>query len=141
MQHQDTYALFVRLPLDQASKLDRAARSLGSAKKDLVAGLVDRYVDPDTPGGLEQLRALGTPSGARRRVIVEADDAPLAVGGYGFRPAAPTEVLTPEQAAELLQVDVDAVLALAAEGTLPGRQIGEEWRFARSALIDWLAKD
>jgi excisionase family DNA binding protein len=48
-------------------------------------------------------------------------------------------VLTPAQAAALLQVDEEAVLALAEEGRLPGRRIGAEWRFARAALVAWLS--
>jgi excisionase family DNA binding protein len=48
-------------------------------------------------------------------------------------------VLTAEQAAELLQVTEAEVLALAEAGTLPGRRIGDKWRFSRPALIEWLA--
>ena len=132
-----TLALFVRLPVDQARKLDRAAHAVGSAKKDLVAGLVDRYVDPDSDDGLEALRGLGA---SPRRVIIEADEPPLVVGHHAFRPADLPEVLTPAQAAALLQVDEDDVLALAEQGRLPGRRIGEQWRFARAALVEWLAE-
>jgi len=74
-----------------------------------------------------------------RRVIVEADDPALVVGHHSFRPAELPDVLTPAQAAALLQVDEEAVLALAEEGQLPGRRIGEDWRFARSALVAWLS--
>jgi excisionase family DNA binding protein len=49
------------------------------------------------------------------------------------------DVLTPAQAAALLQVDEDAVLALAEDGRLPGRRIGDEWRFARAAVVEWLS--
>src|SRR5689334_16828761 len=38
--------LYVRLPTEASEKLDRAAATLGMRKKDLVAGLVNRYVDP-----------------------------------------------------------------------------------------------
>ena len=31
------------------------------------------------------------------------------------------------------------VVALAEQGTLPGRRIGDRWRFSRLALIAWLA--
>ena len=48
-------------------------------------------------------------------------------------------MLTPAQAAVLLQVPEDEVVALAEEGTLPGRRIGHHWRFARPALIAWLS--
>jgi excisionase family DNA binding protein len=131
-----TSALFVRLPADQARKLDRAAHALGSAKKDLVAGLVERYVDPDSDDGLAALRALDA---SPRRVIVEADEPQLVVGHHAFRAAELPEVLTPEQAAALLQVDEHEVLALAAAGRLPGRRIGDQWRFSRAALVAWLA--
>jgi excisionase family DNA binding protein len=43
--------------------------------------------------------------------------------------------------AELLQVDPDDVSALADAGELPGRKIGDEWRFLRSAVLGWLAGD
>ena len=139
----DTSALFVRLPAAEARKLDRAAHAVGAAKKDLVAGLVARYVDPDSDDGLHLLRRLGAeaPGAMPRRVVVEADEPQLVVGHHSFRPADLSEVLTPAQAAALLQVDEDAVLALAEEGQLPGRRIGDEWRFARAALVAWLSGD
>src|SRR3954466_530042 len=115
-------ALYVRLPADEARKLDRAAHAVGAPKKDLVAGLVARYVDPDTDRGLPALRPLGAeaPGALPRRVVVEADDPQLVVGHHSFRPADLPDVLTPAQAAQLLQVDEGAVLALAEEGRLPG---------------------
>jgi excisionase family DNA binding protein len=73
-------------------------------------------------------------------VVVEADDPALVVGHHSFRPAEIPDVLTPAQAAALLQVEEDAVLALAEEGRLPGRRIGDEWRFARAALVAWLSE-
>jgi excisionase family DNA binding protein len=137
----DTSALFVRLPAAEARKLDRAAHAVGAPKKDLVAGLVARYVDPDSDAGLEALRTLGAeaPGALPRRVVIEADDPQLVVGHHSFRPAEIPDVLTPAQVAALLQVDEDAVLALAEEGRLPGRRIGDDWRFARAAVVAWLA--
>jgi excisionase family DNA binding protein len=74
----------------------------------------------------------------RRRVTVETlDRGDLTIGHHSFRPRTP-EVLTPEDAAELLQVDPGVVLELARAGTLPGRELGGEWRFARVALLEWL---
>jgi excisionase family DNA binding protein len=137
----DTSALFVRLPAAEARKLDRAAHAVGAPKKDLVAGLVARYVDPDSDAGLKALRTLGAqaPGALPRRVVIEADEPQLIVGHHSFRPADIPDVLTPGQAAALLQVDEDAVLALAEEGRLPGRRIGDEWRFARAAVVEWLS--
>jgi excisionase family DNA binding protein len=85
-----------------------------------------------------RLRAC-TLTASPRRVIVEADEPALVVGHHSFRPADVPEVLTPAQAAVLLQVDEDAVLALAEDGRLPGRRIGDEWRFSRAALVAWLS--
>jgi excisionase family DNA binding protein len=63
----------------------------------------------------------------------------MTVGHHAFTPAQLPDVLTPVQAAELLQVSEDEVVELAEAGTLPGRRIGERWRFSRPALIAWLA--
>ncbi len=51
------------------------------------------------------------------------------------------EVLTLEEAADLLRLAADAVRARASHGDLPGRQFGGEWRFSRAALLSWLAGD
>ena len=48
------------------------------------------------------------------------------------------EVLSVEQAGALLKVPAATVRREARAGRLPGRHVGKEWRFARSALIDWL---
>ena len=47
-------------------------------------------------------------------------------------------MLTAAQAAELLQVEEAEVVALAERGELPGRRIGDAWRFSRAALLAWL---
>jgi excisionase family DNA binding protein len=65
-------------------------------------------------------------------------DGETTVGRAEVRAAPDPEVLTVEQAAELLQVDPDTVRSLAREGTLPGRKVGREWRFWRTALLRWL---
>jgi excisionase family DNA binding protein len=55
------------------------------------------------------------------------------------RGSQPQGTMTLADVAELLQADEETVAALADKGELPGRRIGEEWRFARSAVLDWLA--
>jgi excisionase family DNA binding protein len=131
-----TAALYVRLPASEFEKLDRAAEALATNKKAIVTTLVSRYVDPDSDAGLDRLRTLtATP----RRVTVELPDPALAVGHHAFTPAPLPDVLTPAQAAELLQVPESEVVELAEAGTLPGRRIGAQWRFSRPALIGWLA--
>lgn len=136
----DTAALFVRLPLDQAQRLDRAATALSAHKKDLVAGLVERYVRPDSPEGLEELREFASPTRDTRRVVIETQDQALTVGHHSFQPAPTPEVLDAAQAAELLEVEQQALLDLAEQGQLPGRKIGGQWRFVRRALLDWLSE-
>jgi excisionase family DNA binding protein len=108
-------ALFVRLPAEAVEKLDRAAEMSGMRKKDLVAGLVSRYVDPDSPRGLSTL------------------------GSYSFQPYDPPEVMNAEQAGQFLQVDESVVVDMAEAGKLPGRKIGAAWRFSRAALVAWLS--
>jgi excisionase family DNA binding protein len=131
-------ALYVRLPATAVDKLDRASEALGVPKKDLVAGLVTRYVDPDSRPGLS---ALGRLASQPRRVTVDMGDASPTVGTYSFHPhetTEPPEVMTVEQTAELLQLEPEAVLELAEAGTLPGKKLGKTWRFSRAAVIAWL---
>jgi excisionase family DNA binding protein len=137
-ERTDTAGLFVRIPVAEAEKLDRAAFELKTPKQDLVAGLLARYVDPASSRSLARLGELG----GRRRVTVEtvADDA-LVVGQHSFRPSGEPEVMTLPEVADWLQVDEESVEALATDGELPGQRIGEEWRFARQAVLDWLAAE
>src|SRR5829696_950941 len=110
--------LFVRLPAAEAEKLDRASHELRMAKKDLVTALVAR-----------------AEFGELRRVVVETGRDELTVGRADFRPHPAPEVMTLDQVAELLQLEPGAVAELAAAGELPGRRIGEEWRFSRAAVL------
>ena len=127
-------ALYVRLPADAVEKLHRAAEALGIHKKDLVAGLVTKYVDPDSKKGLSALGTLAQP----RRVTIDVGDATPTMGAYSFQPHDPPEVLNAAQAADLLQLDAKVVLEMAEAGKLPGRKLGKEWRFSRTAIIAWL---
>jgi excisionase family DNA binding protein len=108
-------ALFVRLPATAVDKLDRAAQALGMRKKDLVAGLVSKYVDPDSPRGLN------------------------ALGSYSFHAYDPPEVMNAGQAGEFLQIEEATVIEMAESGKLPGRKLGAAWRFSRAALVAWLS--
>ncbi len=124
--------MFVRLPAASVEKLHRAAEALGMRKKDLVAGLVSRYVDPDTDKGLS---ALGSLSGPRMAVGLGEPSR----GSYSFQPYDPPEVLNAEQAAQFLQIETDLVIEMAEAGRLPGRRLGSAWRFSRAALVAWLS--
>jgi excisionase family DNA binding protein len=136
----DTSALFVRLPAEQARRLDQAANALSARKKDLVTGLIERYLHPDTPEGLEELRRLSGSASAPRRVTIDLQEPAIAVGHHSFQPAPVTDVLTAAQAAELLAVEEQAIINLAEQQQLPGRKISGQWRFARQALLDWLSE-
>ena len=130
-------ALFVRLPANAVEKLHRAAEALGMRKKDLVAGLVSRYVDPDSRRGLSALGSLST-----HRVTVDVAAPAATVGSYSFQPYDPTlppEVMSAEQASQFLQVEEAVVVELAEAGQLPGRKLGRDWRFSRAALVAWLS--
>jgi len=85
-KQQPETALYVRLPAAASDKLDRASEATGIAKKDLVAGLVTRYIDPNSENGLST------------------------VGSYSFQPYDAPEIMSAEQAAQLLQIDEKLVL-------------------------------
>jgi excisionase family DNA binding protein len=117
-------ALYVRLPQSHADKLDRVAFELKMSKQDLVAGLVE---DMKIAPGFTR----------RRTEVVEVDDTPV-IGRASFLPYGPLEVLGLAGAADLLQVEPEVVESMAAAGELPGRRLGDDWRFSRVALLRWL---
>ena len=48
------------------------------------------------------------------------------------------EVLTLEEAATYLKLPTETLLRQAIQGTLPGRNIDNTWRFLKTAINDWL---
>ncbi len=86
---------------------------------------------------------LADATGRRKQELVsELLGDQLAVGRIELvRGAGGEEVLTLEEAAELLRAPVDAVREAAVAGELPARQLAREWRFSRAALLAWLAGD
>jgi len=50
----------------------------------------------------------------------------------------PPEVMTVEQAAELLQLDRNTVYAAIKRKEIPAQRIGKSIRLSRAALLDWL---
>ena len=127
--------LYVRLPAAAGDKLDRAAAALGMHKKDLVAGLVTKYVDPDSRRGLHELGSLP------RAGSVDAKDG-MIMGTYSFQPydpPEPPEIMNAAQAGQFLQIEEKNVIELAEAGKLPGKKLGPVWRFSRNALVAWLA--
>jgi excisionase family DNA binding protein len=108
------------LPVAEAKTLDEASRRLGTPKYRLVADLVASHLGADDrPPAIDALK--GAP-----------------IGRASFSPALEAEVLTLEQLAELLSLDVGTAQALAEAGEFPGRKLGDDWRFSRRAIIDWL---
>src|SRR5579863_9901905 len=121
-------ALFVRLPAAAVEKLDRAAEALGMRKKDLVAGLVSKYVDPESPRGLSALGALPI-----HKLVAGPSEPVSTIGAYSFQPYDPPEVMNTTQAAQFLQIAESVVIELAEAGRPPGRRLGDLWRFSRGA--------
>ena len=108
--------LFVRLPKDQAAALDRLVDVTGRHKQHLVSELLaDRLTLGAGPVSVGRVEVTNTPI-------------PLT-----------NDVLTLEEAAALLKLSADTVRSRAEEGDLPGRRFGKEWRFARIAVLAWLA--
>lgn len=101
-------------------------------KKDIVAGLVSRYLDVADHGSREALGAASMP-----RASAGFGEPPR--GSYTFKPYDQPEVMTAEQAGAFLQIAPEVVIDLADAGTLPGRKLAGAWRFARTALIGWLS--
>ena len=120
-QPPDT-ALFVRIPQAQARALDRLAFESRRPKQAVVSELLGRYIE-----------GRRTPQHGR----TEAEEPQL--GWHSFRESAP-DVLTLEGVAALLEVEPELVEALAQKGEIPGRAIGSQWRFARAAVLAWLAQ-
>jgi excisionase family DNA binding protein len=51
------------------------------------------------------------------------------------------DILTTEQAADLLQITVRTVKAKAKAGEIPARKVGRGWRFSRAALLKHVEGD
>ncbi len=88
-----------------------------------------------------QLDQLVVSTGRRKQELVsELLSDQLVVGRAEVADPAAVEVLTLEEAAALLRVTPEVLLERARRGELPGRRLGEEWRFARSPLLAWLGE-
>jgi excisionase family DNA binding protein len=107
--------LYVRLPAEQARRLEEAVSMSGMSKRQLIEDAV-------------------------REHLTDRTDRDLTVGRITLSEEAP-EILTAAEAAALLRVDESDLMAAAQQGELPARAIGEEWRFSRAALLAWLRGD
>jgi excisionase family DNA binding protein len=124
---EDTTALFTRIPARQAAELDRLSFELKVPKQEILSYLLARHLDA-LPGALEPPSPL------------EIAGEEVVLGRHSFRAAELREVLTLTQAAELLQAEEALLRTLAEDGSVPGRLLGEEWRFSRHALLAWLSQ-
>jgi hypothetical protein len=112
---RDRTPLFVRLPRHQAIALDRLADATGRPKQHLVSELLGDRLTRDGSLSVGRVEVTSTPAPAT------------------------DEVLTLEDAAALLKLPADAVRSRAETGDLPGRRFRDDWRFARIAVLAWLA--
>jgi excisionase family DNA binding protein len=124
MAAEPTKAIYVRVPTAVADRLDRAAERLGMSKRDIVTRLMgDRLEIEDD---LQAVRIWENDHPKNPGWVRAADD------NNG------TDVLSLEDAAALLRVRPDDITELAESGEIPARKIGKQWRFSRSALLNWL---
>jgi excisionase family DNA binding protein len=119
----ETAAIFARIPRAEAEKLNRLSFELKRPKQEIIAGLVAQYGGPE----------------GEHPPPESAATAPWRLGRVALHPADAPEVLTLAQLAEFLQLSEESTRALAESGEIPGRRIGDEWRFARGAVLEWLA--
>ncbi len=129
-RRDDETALFVRLPREEAEKLDRFVFERRIPKRDVVRRLVAEHLDEVD---VIWQRPLPPPM-----PVTLPHGADVVVGRADFVPTEAAEVLDVDEVAELLQAEPDAVRELAEAGSLPGRKIGDEWRFLRRAVLAWL---
>jgi excisionase family DNA binding protein len=104
--------LYVRLSADSTRRLESAVSASGRTKRQLVEDAV----------------------------LGHLTDEGLVVGRVKLGEEAP-EVLTVGEASALLRVDESQLLEAVKRREVPGRQIADEWRFSRSALLSWLYGD
>lgn len=51
------------------------------------------------------------------------------------------DIMTPQQAADYLQLNVRSLYTALNAGSIPARRIGKQWRISRDVLLAWLAGD
>lgn len=105
-----TRPVFIRLPENQADRLDRACAAQHMTKQAFVSSAVLSRLD-----------------GVDAHTSLVAGD------------CQPDVVLTLEEVAALLRLDESAVRTRVEAGDLPGRRFGDEWRFSRAGVMSWLA--
>jgi excisionase family DNA binding protein len=107
---QGSKPLYVRLPEAEADRLSAVAASTGKSKRQLVGDAVKAHLDDDR----------------------------LTVGRIALREP-DADVMTLPEVAAFLRIGEEQARQSAERGELPGRLIGSEWRFARTAVLAWLS--
>jgi len=102
--------LYVRLPAEQVAAIDRIVQTTGVRKQQLVSDMISDHL---SVGRLEITESPAFTS---------------------------SEILTVVEAAQLLRVEPSAIDERIADGGIPARRLGTEWRISRVALMDWLAQ-
>jgi excisionase family DNA binding protein len=136
VSHEPLTPLYVRIPQAHAKQLDSLANARGQSKQHLVSEILAvGLADSRTPAGAGATGAGATGAGA-----TPAGTSTDGSDGTGTSSTtAGTEVLTTAQVATLLGVTVEAVEEAVRTAGLPGRMIGGDWRFAKAAVLAWLA--
>ncbi len=86
-------------------------------------------------------RLVGSTGRRKQQLVSELLGEQLGVGRIEIREGAGSgdDVLTLKELAALVRLPAEELSARALAGELPGRRFGEEWRFSRRAVMDWLA--
>lgn len=50
-----------------------------------------------------------------------------------------SEILTSKEAADLMRLSVPTIRGMASSGEIPATQIGDDWRFLKAQLIEYIA--
>jgi excisionase family DNA binding protein len=50
-----------------------------------------------------------------------------------------SDILTVDEAAELLKIPRSSVYKLAQQRKIPAKKVGRHWRFHRGTLVNWIA--
>lgn len=123
MAAEPTKAIYVRVPAGLADRLDRVSERLGMSKRDIITRLVGDRLEVDD---------------ALQPIRIWEDDSPRGAGHVASKKEPHPDVLSLEEAATLLRVEADDIKEMAEAGELPGRKLGSQWRFSRTALMNWL---
>ncbi len=107
-------ALFVRIPMATARKLESHAKRAGRSKQDVVSTLITEGLQKSTNNAV----IAPTPPS----VVVEPSN----------------DIMTLDELVAFLRVDRAELERRLHAQELPARRFGEEWRFSREAIAHWM---